>query len=1321
MRSHPATVPASTSCPGFSHSRGGGSIVFRPSPLPTSRRIADSSRRRRQPLLARILPVLALLLGAAEGRTRDLAADWFPAQSDETAKRIHLLPHIADGNGWRSTLLVTNVSRSASACRLQLYGMSTNRFETLGAVQASGSAATFNLPEAGAHLAWRTRNPSAPASGYATLDCSEPVVAQVLFASIGSSGRPEGMATVFSSQTGREFQFPVLTPQATLGFAIGNDAPADAACRIVLEDPRGTSLGETRLSVPSKTNWSGQLLDRLLSIPPTFGGGTATVSCDQPVAVIGLHFELRPDRSRITFSTLPPAVLEAVSQASDETAKRVHLLPHIADGNGWQSTLLVTNVSRSASACRLQLYGMNTNRFETLGAVQASGSAATFNLPEAGAHLAWRTRNPSAPASGYATLDCSEPVVAQVLFASIGSSGRPEGMATVFSSQTGREFQFPVLTPQATLGFAIGNDAPADAACRIVLEDPRGTSLGETRLSVPSKTNWSGQLLDRLLSIPPTFGGGTATVSCDQPVAVIGLHFELRPDRSRITFSTLPPTVLDAPEAPSSASDRAVLEALYHATGGSNWTNRTNWLSAAPLAEWFGVVTDETGRVTRLDLSGNGLAGGIPPALGQLSHLERLNLGWRWDSSSRMLFSNRLSGPIPPELGSLANLRRLYLARNQLSGLIPTELGDLANLQGLYLAYNQLSGPIPTQLGRLANLQSLILERNQLTGPIPPELGDLANLRSLDLATNQLSGLIPTELGGLANLVELELGYNQLSGLIPTQLGGLVELQWLHLQYNQISGPIPTQLGGLAKLQSLHLAANQLSGPIPPELGGLAKLQWLRLWGNRLSGPIPTQLGSLLNLQVLHLGFNPDLTGTIPSSLQQLSLSTLALTATAVCAPRDAVFQAWLTTIDSYQSSGLSCGSPPDAISSIDVAVFYTPAARRHAGGTAAIETEIDLMVAETNQAYRDSGVHQRISLVAREEVNYTEENGRGVVALGRLVNPTDGYMDEVHAIRDRSGADLVHLVADVTDLLGVANDVFGAFSLTCATCPSITTTFMHELGHNMGLQHDRYTLRSPASVLPYDYGYVNQQAFAAGAPESARWMTIMAYNTQCGNAGFNCDWIRRFSNPNQTWLGDPLGVPGDERTAAVDGPADAVRTLNLTRHSVAAFRPRSPQNQTSLSSTLSQARPVARSAQAAVPVAGGGLFGAMAPEVRGTALQPSHPATRRRREVSVDIGRLARVPHEGGAALMLNLFDDLVLTAIIERRTPTRSGGYALSGVLAGVPGGSVTLVVNGKVVAGMVRLPGGVYRIRPADGDSHAIIQIDPSHLSLRCGTEP
>ena len=43
-------------------------------------------------------------------------------------------------------------------------------------------------------------------------------------------------------------------------------------------------------------------------------------------------------------------------------------------------------------------------------------------------------------------------------------------------------------------------------------------------------------------------------------------------------------------------SDRDVLEILYEATGGPNWTNSNNWLTDAPLRDWYGVGVDGEGR-----------------------------------------------------------------------------------------------------------------------------------------------------------------------------------------------------------------------------------------------------------------------------------------------------------------------------------------------------------------------------------------------------------------------------------------------------------------------------------------------------------------------------------------------------------------------------------------------------------------------------------------------------------------------------------------------------------------------------------------------------
>ena len=63
-----------------------------------------------------------------------------------------------------------------------------------------------------------------------------------------------------------------------------------------------------------------------------------------------------------------------------------------------------------------------------------------------------------------------------------------------------------------------------------------------------------------------------------------------------------------------------------------------------------------------------------------------------------------------------------------------------------------------------------------------------------------------------------------------------------------------------------------------------------------------------------------------------------------------------------------------------------------------------------------------------------------------------------------------------------------------------------------------------------------------------------------------------------------------------------------------------------------------------------------------------------------------------------MNLFDDIVFTGIVERTAPTFSGDYSVSGQIDGVTLGTMTLVVNGEVVAGTVRTPHGTYRIRPA-----------------------
>ena len=292
-------------------------------------------------------------------------------------------------------------------------------------------------------------------------------------------------------------------------------------------------------------------------------------------------------------------------------------------------------------------------------------------------------------------------------------------------------------------------------------------------------------------------------------------------------------------------SDRDALVALYCATGGASWSNKTNWLSSAALISWHGVEAAGN-TVTSIALPQNNLTGTIPSELGNLSNLKRLDFR-----------ANNLTGTIPSELGDLGSLQQLNLRANNLTGTIPSELGKLDSLLDLFLSINELTGTIPSELGKLDSLLDLFLSRNDLTGTIPSELGNLSNLEQLDFRLNNLTGTIPSELGNLGSLRVLGLDQNQLTGTIPSELGNLGSLLgslWvLSLDQNQLTGTIPSELGGLGNLQSLLLSQNQLTGTIPSELGNLGSLLELSLNQNQLSGTIPTELTDPPLLSRLHL------------------------------------------------------------------------------------------------------------------------------------------------------------------------------------------------------------------------------------------------------------------------------------------------------------------------------------------------------------------------------------------------------------------------------------------------------------------------------------
>lgn len=218
--------------------------------------------------------------------------------------------------------------------------------------------------------------------------------------------------------------------------------------------------------------------------------------------------------------------------------------------------------------------------------------------------------------------------------------------------------------------------------------------------------------------------------------------------------------------------DSLALVEFYNSTQGDQWTDNSNWLSAAPISEWKGI-TLKNNRVSQITFYQNNLNGTLPAAIGSLDSL-----------TSLVILSNpNLGGSLPTEIGNLSILTRLTLHGDNFSGTLPTSLGNLTKLTELTLSNNAFSGSFPDVLGNLVNLTDLDLSENQFSGALPSAIGNLILVEDFNIGENDFDAL-PAELTQMTALVRLYL-YDNAFTSIP-DLSGLSKLRYVSVGQNYL-------------------------------------------------------------------------------------------------------------------------------------------------------------------------------------------------------------------------------------------------------------------------------------------------------------------------------------------------------------------------------------------------------------------------------------------------------------------------------------------------------------------------------------------------------
>ena len=262
------------------------------------------------------------------------------------------------------------------------------------------------------------------------------------------------------------------------------------------------------------------------------------------------------------------------------------------------------------------------------------------------------------------------------------------------------------------------------------------------------------------------------------------------------------------------------------------------------------------------------------------------------------------------------------------------------------------------------------------------------------------------------------------------------------------------------------------------------------------------------------------------------------------------------------------------AANTVDLVIGYTPGFVSMLGGDSQAQTRLNNMVDITNQAYVNSAVDARVRLVKTLLVSYADNtsNDSALEGLTGFKAPStqttpDPAFSALRAARDQYGADLVSLVrrfqtpenagCGIAWLIGggkqtinSSHEFFGYSVVSDGrdldtdghTYYCREETLAHELGHNMGSQHDRATAQGDDGSLtddeygtfPYSFGYKTTST-------TGNFYTIMAY----GDSGQTS--YRIFSNPRTTFCG---GL-----ACGVDNQSDNARSLGQTIPIVATFR----------------------------------------------------------------------------------------------------------------------------------------------------------------------
>ncbi|MGJ5818728.1 hypothetical protein [Paludibaculum fermentans] len=384
---------------------------------------------------------------------------------------VQIIPQVADGGGWSTTIVLSNKTTASQSVNLRF-----NRDTTNGATEAwtpafleSVSLPTFNLAAGSTMFLHTPGTAAAVTQGWGELDAGPGVVGYAIF-TLTTNSAQDGTAPAVTAATRILVPFDNSSGLVT-AVAMANPNASAESIQVNIK----TSDGATSTGVLPQMPASGHMAFVLPDLFPETSGkrGLAEFyTTSGSFSTIALRFNPRQ-----AFASAPvypqtgqPIIGTTVTNPPASTPQ-VQIIPQVADGGIWSTTIVLTNTTTSNLTAslnfRLSVAGSGGATSAWNPAFLENLSTSNLSIPAGSTIFLQTPGTASSVSQGYAELTASPGINGYAIFTARTESSTQDATA-------------PAVSASGRLLVPFDNDTGSGLVTSVAIVNPNATSQSIT-------------------------------------------------------------------------------------------------------------------------------------------------------------------------------------------------------------------------------------------------------------------------------------------------------------------------------------------------------------------------------------------------------------------------------------------------------------------------------------------------------------------------------------------------------------------------------------------------------------------------------------------------------------------------------------------------------------------------------------------------------------------------------------------------------------------------------------------------------------------------